>query len=198
MSSDLKKKDKKLKRKHAEGEDSDNKANEHRTKQPVIAANDDDEISTSKKSKKPKRETETGDDEEASNERLVKAKKGKREVASEAPSTGDDADLTVLEEQQHASLSKSILTDQKFSGLPIGDKTKGALKELGFTYMSQIQAQSIPECLVGHDLIGAAKTGSGKTLAFVIPIIELLVNVSFTRQQGTGAIVISPPRELSL
>jgi ATP-dependent RNA helicase DDX18/HAS1 len=47
-------------------------------------------------------------------------------------------------------------------------------------------------------LIGAAKTGSGKTLAFVIPIIELLVKVSFTRQQGTGAIVISPTRELSL
>ena len=199
MSSDLKKKDKKLKRKHAEGEDSDDKPTsviaEQKSKKPVVADDDDDEKASTKKSKKPKRETETGDDEGASNERPLKAKKGKREAA---PSAGDDADLTLLEEQQHASLSKSILTDQKFDSLPIGDKTKGALKELGFTYMSQIQAQSIPECLVGQDLIGAAKTGSGKTLAFVIPIIELLVKVSFTRQQGTGAIVISPTRELSL
>ena len=49
-----------------------------------------------------------------------------------------------------------------------------------------------------YDLVGAAKTGSGKTLAFLIPIIELLTKVQFTRKQGAGAIVISPTRELSL
>ena len=42
--------------------------------------------------------------------------------------------------------------------------------------MTQIQAKSIPECLAGSDIVGAAKTGSGKTLAFLIPIIELLVS----------------------
>ena len=47
-------------------------------------------------------------------------------------------------------------------------------------------------------MVGAAKTGSGKTLAFLIPIIELLTKVQFTRKQGAGAIVISPTRELSL
>ena len=35
-------------------------------------------------------------------------------------------------------------------------------------------------------------------MAFLIPIIELLNKVEFTRKQGTGAIVISPTRELSL
>jgi ATP-dependent RNA helicase DDX18/HAS1 len=69
---------------------------------------------------------------------------------------------------------------------------------MGFTQMTQIQARSIPECLTGSDLVGAAKTGSGKTLAFLIPIVELLNRVQFTRKQGTGAIVISPTRELSL
>jgi ATP-dependent RNA helicase DDX18/HAS1 len=67
-----------------------------------------------------------------------------------------------------------------------------------FNNMSSIQLQSIPECLSGNDLVGAAKTGSGKTLAFLIPIIEILVKVQFTRKQGTGAIIISPTRELSL
>jgi ATP-dependent RNA helicase DDX18/HAS1 len=47
-------------------------------------------------------------------------------------------------------------------------------------------------------MVGAAKTGSGKTLSFVVPIVELLVKVEFTRKQGTGAIIISPTRELSL
>ena len=92
----------------------------------------------------------------------------------------------------------TILSDQKFSELPIGEKTKKALKEMGFEFMTQIQAKSIPECLGGSDLVGAAKTGSGKTLAFVIPIVELLMKVEFTRKQGTGAIIISPTRELSL
>jgi ATP-dependent RNA helicase DDX18/HAS1 len=50
--------------------------------------------------------------------------------------------------------------------------------------MTQIQAKSIPECLAGSDLVGAAKTGSGKTLAFLIPIIEILTKVQFTRKQG--------------
>jgi ATP-dependent RNA helicase DDX18/HAS1 len=94
--------------------------------------------------------------------------------------------------------SSSIFSDEKFADLPIGEKTKFALTKLGFEKMTQIQAKSIPECLAGSDLVGAAKTGSGKTLAFLIPIIELLNNVAFSRKQGTGAIVISPTRELSL
>ena len=64
--------------------------------------------------------------------------------------------------------------------------------------MTQIQAKSIPDALAGRDIVGAAKTGSGKTLAFLVPIVELLTTVQFTRKQGTGAIVISPTRELSL
>ncbi|KAJ1419787.1 P-loop containing nucleoside triphosphate hydrolase protein [Ochromonadaceae sp. CCMP2298] len=69
---------------------------------------------------------------------------------------------------------------------------------MNFSKMTEIQAKSIPECLAGSDLVGAAKTGSGKTLAFLVPIIELLNKVQFTRKQGTGAIIISPTRELSL
>jgi ATP-dependent RNA helicase DDX18/HAS1 len=91
-----------------------------------------------------------------------------------------------------------IFSEQPFTSLPISDATKQALQKMGFTQMTQIQARSIPECLTGSDLVGAAKTGSGKTLAFLIPIVELLNRVQFTRKQGTGAIVISPTRELSL
>lgn len=94
--------------------------------------------------------------------------------------------------------TSGIFSDKTFESLPIADKTKEALKQLGFEKMTLIQAQSIPECLAGCDMVGAAKTGSGKTLSFLIPIIELLTKVQFTRKQGTGAIVISPTRELSL
>ena len=64
--------------------------------------------------------------------------------------------------------------------------------------MTQIQQKSIPALLTGKDLVGAAKTGSGKTLAFLIPTLELLNKVKWSGRNGTGAIIISPTRELSL
>jgi hypothetical protein len=40
--------------------------------------------------------------------------------------------------------------------------------------------------------------GSGKTLAFLIPCVELMYRARFMPRNGTGAIVISPTRELAL
>jgi hypothetical protein len=47
-------------------------------------------------------------------------------------------------------------------------------------------------------LVGAAKTGSGKTLAFLIPAVELIYKLKFMPRNGTGVIIISPTRELSM
>jgi ATP-dependent RNA helicase DDX18/HAS1 len=69
---------------------------------------------------------------------------------------------------------------------------------MGFTQATEIQAKSIPALLAGKDVLGAAKTGSGKTLAFLIPAVELLSRAGFKARNGTGAIVISPTRELAL
>lgn len=94
--------------------------------------------------------------------------------------------------------SGGFLTEQRFEDLDICEMTKNALRSLKFERMTQIQAQAIPELLAGRDVVAAAKTGSGKTLGFLIPVLELLTRIQFTRQQGTGAIIISPTRELSL
>ncbi|EEC48111.1 predicted protein [Phaeodactylum tricornutum CCAP 1055/1] len=88
--------------------------------------------------------------------------------------------------------------DDTFENLPLSEKTKYGLNDLGFTRMTQIQSKAIPPLLTGKDLIGAAKTGSGKTLAFLIPCIELLHKAKFTSKNGTGVIVISPTRELAM
>jgi len=85
-----------------------------------------------------------------------------------------------------------------FASLQLSENTQSALTAMGFTQMTQIQAMSIPALLSGKDVIGAAKTGSGKTLAFLLPIVELLHNAKFGSRNGTGAIVISPTRELAM
>lgn len=116
------------------------------------------------------------------------------EIQKSRKRTREDSEL----EAARAPLATSVLSNERFSDLPISEKTKRALAALNFERMTEIQAKSIPDCLRGKDLVGAAKTGSGKTLSFLIPIIELLAGIEFTRKQGTGAIIISPTRELSL
>lgn len=49
-----------------------------------------------------------------------------------------------------------------------------------------------------RDAVVSAKTGSGKTLAFLVPAVELMYKSKFSPKKGTGVIVISPTRELSM
>lgn len=67
-----------------------------------------------------------------------------------------------------------------------------------FCWVMKTQARAIPPLLEGKDVLGAAKTGSGKTLAFLVPAVELLQNMRFSPQNGTGVIVICPTRELAI
>jgi ATP-dependent RNA helicase DDX18/HAS1 len=123
---------------------------------------------------------------------------------------------------------------QTFDQLDLTQQTKQAISDLGLSNMTEVQARTIPQLLVGRDVLGAAKTGeqlslavevmpvtkdtswrwkanaqlrrlmqclvagSGKTLAFLIPCVELLYRAKFMPRNGTGAIIISPTRELAL
>ncbi|EGS23377.1 ATP-dependent RNA helicase-like protein [Thermochaetoides thermophila DSM 1495] len=87
---------------------------------------------------------------------------------------------------------------QEFSELNLSEKTTKAIAEMGFTKMTEIQRRAIPPALAGKDVLGAAKTGSGKTLAFLIPAVEMLSSLRFKPRNGTGAIVVTPTRELAL
>lgn len=158
-----------------------------------------------KKSKKRKERAADGGEQLESSaasgeEKAKKVKKKKKEDVGEVGSKNSKEIESASSSSPPAVETKqgSLFSDQVFADLPIGEKTKKALVSLGFAKMTQIQAKSIPDALAGKDILGAAKTGSGKTLAFLVPIVELLTKVNFTRTQGTGAIIISPTRELSL
>ncbi|CAD6908917.1 unnamed protein product [Tilletia caries] len=87
---------------------------------------------------------------------------------------------------------------QPFSTIDLSPNTTRALADMGFTHMTEVQQRTIPPLMTGRDVLGAAQTGSGKTLAFLIPAIEMLHRLKFKPRNGTGAIVISPTRELAL
>ncbi|XP_026191828.1 ATP-dependent RNA helicase HAS1 [Cyclospora cayetanensis] len=94
--------------------------------------------------------------------------------------------------------SGGFFSDVLFESLDICDPVKRALGEMKMERLTEIQAKAIPRLLEGKDVLGAAKTGSGKTLAFLVPAMELLYQVKFLPRNGTGVLVISPTRELSL
>ena len=92
----------------------------------------------------------------------------------------------------------SFFSETTFESLTISEPIKRAIAEMGFTHLTEIQSLAISPMLKGKDILGAAKTGSGKTIAFLVPCLELLVSLRFQPKNGTGAIIISPTRELAL
>ena len=63
---------------------------------------------------------------------------------------------------------------------------------------SRIMIARNADSLLNFVLSLLSNSGSGKTLAFLIPCIELMYRAKFMPRNGTGAIVISPTRELAM
>ncbi|XP_059532468.1 ATP-dependent RNA helicase DDX55 [Myotis daubentonii] len=83
--------------------------------------------------------------------------------------------------------------------VPLHPRVLGALRELGFPYMTPVQSATIPLFLRNKDVAAEAVTGSGKTLAFVIPILEILLRREEPlKRSQVGAIIITPTRELAV
>lgn len=86
----------------------------------------------------------------------------------------------------------------RFSELPLSTRTLDGLAASGFSELTTIQRNAIPQALAGRDVLAAAQTGSGKTLAFLIPLLETLWRKKWNTMDGLGALILSPTRELSL
>ena len=85
----------------------------------------------------------------------------------------------------------------RFADLPLSSRTQRGLAMAGYAVPTEIQREAIPLALRGRDVLGAAKTGSGKTLAFLLPALELLWRERWARQDGLGALLLAPTRELA-
>ena len=136
-----------------------------------------DDIEDPESKSQSKKEKQKAKD-EAKLEQLTKP-----QVSNEDPDNDNDDDS-----------SEDVL----FENADFSEPTMKAIKEMGFTKMTKVQAKTIPPLLAGRDVLGAAKTGSGKTLAFLIPAIELLYSLKIKPRNGTAVIIITQTRELAL
>jgi ATP-dependent RNA helicase DDX18/HAS1 len=148
---------------------------------------------TSMGAKRKQREEEEAEDSLPEDEEEAKSKKPKPKDAAKFTDSSQGEAKPV-----QTTSGGSILSDQLFDSLDVCEETKSGVADLGFKLMTLIQSKTIVPLLSGKDLLAQARTGSGKTLAFLIPCIELLHKSHFAQRNGTGVIVLSPTRELSL
>ena len=83
-----------------------------------------------------------------------------------------------------------------FAELGLPEPVVRALDREGFTEPFPIQAATLPDTLIGADLLGRGQTGSGKTLAFGLAILSRLADGRAHARQPRG-LVLGPTRELA-
>ncbi len=81
----------------------------------------------------------------------------------------------------------------RFEELNLSKEVLKALKDIGFSEMTEIQQKSIPAVMEGSDVIGRSNTGTGKTAAFGIPAIERID----ADTKNVQVLILCPTRELA-
>ena len=87
-----------------------------------------------------------------------------------------------------------MIEEISFESMDLSEEILKAVRDMGFTEPSTVQARTIPLMMEGHDINAIAPTGTGKTCAFGIPMLEY-VQLKDSRVQE---IVLAPTRELAL
>ena len=91
-------------------------------------------------------------------------------------------------------MSTEELLPTSFDDMDLSVEVLKAVKDMGFTSPSTVQAKTIPLMMSGADINAIAPTGTGKTCAFGIPMLEY-ISLKDNRVQE---IVLAPTRELAI
>lgn len=91
-------------------------------------------------------------------------------------------------------LSETNQLPTSFEEMDLSKEVLHAIKDMGFTTPSTVQAKTIPLMMSGADVNAIAPTGTGKTCAFGIPMLEYVQ----LNEPEVQEVVLAPTRELAL
>ena len=91
-------------------------------------------------------------------------------------------------------LSETNQLSTSFEEMDLSKEVLRAIKDMGFTTPSTVQAKTIPLMMSGADVNAIAPTGTGKTCAFGIPMLEYVQ----LNEPEVQEVVLAPTRELAL
>ncbi|MCF2858587.1 ATP-dependent RNA helicase RhlB [Pseudoalteromonas sp. SMS1] len=97
-------------------------------------------------------------------------------------------------------MTKTHLTNTKFSDFALAPEVVAGLTANGFELCTPIQAKCMPYVCEGRDIAGQAQTGTGKTLAFLTATCHRLMQNQPEQQASVQprAIIMAPTRELAI
>ncbi len=98
-------------------------------------------------------------------------------------------------------MTDSHLTKTPFSDLKLVPELTDGLRDVGFEYCTQIQAEALPIALTGHDVAGQAQTGTGKTAAFLLAAMNHILRQPALPKHQPGqprVLILAPTRELAV
>ena len=91
-----------------------------------------------------------------------------------------------------------FLSRTTFTEFNLPQEVLSGLNDMGFTYCTPIQAQTLPILLQNRDVAGQAQTGTGKTAAFLVTVFTHLLAATDRKPGLPSAIIVAPTRELAL
>ena len=91
-------------------------------------------------------------------------------------------------------MSETNQLPTSFEEMDLSKEVLHAIKDMGFTTPSTVQAKTIPLMMSGADVNAIAPTGTGKTCAFGIPMLEYVQ----LNEPEVQEVVLAPTRELAL
>ncbi|MGW7259759.1 DEAD/DEAH box helicase, partial [Streptomyces sp. NPDC054834] len=107
-------------------------------------------------------------------------------------------DHVVMPENTEAETNDETSTPEvTFADLGLPEGVVRKLAQNGVTVPFPIQAATIPDALVGKDILGRGRTGSGKTLSFGLPTLATLAG-GRTEKHKPRAVILTPTRELAM
>jgi superfamily II DNA/RNA helicase len=105
-----------------------------------------------------------------------------------------DVDLTkLINKAKPVGETEAYVPSINFADLPIDQNLKENILAKGYLLPTPIQDKSIPEVLMGKDVVGLANTGTGKTASFLIPMINRVIH-----DRSQHMLIMVPTRELAL
>jgi ATP-dependent RNA helicase RhlB len=94
--------------------------------------------------------------------------------------------------------NERLFSHHTFDELDLVEEVRAGVREAGFTYLTLVQAETLPLTLAGRDAAVQAQTGTGKTAAYVLTIFNRLLRHPRDTGGRPRALVVAPTRELVL
>lgn len=121
-----------------------------------------------------------------------------RQQAADAAITAEPS--AAIDESEKAVSEEGELELSSFEEMELEPSVLDAIKKMGWTAPTPVQAKCLPYTIPGRDVAGFAQTGTGKTGVFLISIANEITKIKKgeLKSKAPLAIILVPTRELAV